>query len=127
LFYIQVNINLNVQKLFYKINGNGVADGKKLIFFLNDLQLRPCNFQCRTNNEKDFKRKCQNLVKYVGFFRNINYYNKDVNLKERFVFYEKIGQHFVIKPLNFINQKIQLTSPENVIIKLQLKFGVDRL
>jgi hypothetical protein len=48
------------------------------------------------------------------------------NLKESF-FYEQIGQHFVIKSLTFINQKFIRTSLENVIIKLQLKFGVDRL
>jgi hypothetical protein len=53
-------------------------------FFLNGLQMWPCNFQCRTKNEKDFKRKCQNLVKYVGFFRNINFYNNDVQFEGKF-------------------------------------------
>ena len=50
--------------------------------------------------KKVFKRKCQNLVKYVGLFRNINFYNIDVNFKES-LFLWTYRSTFSLKSLKF--------------------------
>lgn len=97
---------------------------ENLFYFFHDLHglLTGCNFPCRTTDEKYFKRRYQNLEKYVGFFKNINFYKSGIHLGQHFFLRTNQSKidHKIIKSQSI--KKILCTLLKNIIIKFYLMY-----